>query len=184
MTISGAENHQWLVSASDFWGESDRFSEALENFLSEALTRTPLYQEHIRLGYMGVPPIVSDLYDTVEQQGGIVVYNEVQQQFALCDTVDDISEQYVRYTYPYGMQHRLPVIVQECKKRQLQGLIHYVQSFCAHSVDDIMLREALDIPIVTIECDRPGTVSEKNKIKLEAFLERWVLYGGKKTKAR
>lgn len=174
LTVSGFENHYWLVSASDFGGDIERFCSDLKTFLNEAKKRSTRYDRHVRLGYVGVPPIVSDIYAFAEDKGGIVVFNEVQRQFAMLHEADTLCDQYGRYTYPYGLQGRIDDINQAIRERKLDGIIHYVQSFCSHSLDDILLRQKLDIPMVTIECDLPGKLDGKNKIKIEAFLERWL----------
>ena len=51
------------------------FSERVDNFLADLDHREP-FSEELRLGYIGVPPIFSDLYSFTESQGARVVYNE------------------------------------------------------------------------------------------------------------
>ncbi len=174
MKISGAENHLWLVSASDFNGNRSMYDRELTAFLKTAERRTALYQDKVRLAYVGVPPIVDDLYGFIEGKGGIVVFNEVQRQFAMLGPKRDLVAQYLNYTYPYGIEVRIADITAAIVERRIQGVIHYVQSFCSHSIDDIILRQRLKIPILTIECDLPGHIDAKNKTKIEAFLERWL----------
>lgn len=63
----------------------------------------------IKLAYIGVPPMISDIYDFVEKYDAQVVYNEVQREFAFprFDMAKDIYEQYYDYTYPYSLEFRL-----------------------------------------------------------------------------
>jgi benzoyl-CoA reductase/2-hydroxyglutaryl-CoA dehydratase subunit BcrC/BadD/HgdB len=174
MKVSGAENHLWLVSSSDFKSDLTAYEQELAAFLRTVEKRERSYQDKVRLAYVGVPPIVDDLYDFIEAKGGIVVFNEVQRQFAMFDQGDDIVDQYLKYTYPYGIEARLGDIKAAIIERKIDGIIHYVQSFCSHSVDDIILRQQIEVPILTIECDLPGHLDGKNKTKIEAFLERWL----------
>jgi benzoyl-CoA reductase/2-hydroxyglutaryl-CoA dehydratase subunit BcrC/BadD/HgdB len=150
--VTGGENHLFLVSTSDMHGDWQAFEKEVDRFLAEVRGRRPT-ADGVRLGYLGVPPIFSDLYDCVEELGGRVVFNELQRQFSMPFAIDDIVEQYRRYTYPYSFFTRLEDIKQEIETRHLDGLIHYVQSFCFRQVQDIILRQEIKLPILTIEGD-------------------------------
>ncbi len=63
--------------------------------------------EGIPLGYIGVPPIVTGLYEFIENVGGYVVYNETQRQFSIPCAARDMVGRYLLYTYPYGIFARL-----------------------------------------------------------------------------
>ena len=39
-------------------------------------------------------------------------------------------------------------------------------------LEDWLLREALDVPILTLEFDRPGPLDGQGRTRLEAFVER------------
>lgn len=99
------------------------------------------------------------------------MFNEVQRQFAMPYEVDDLVEQYRLYTYPYGVFYRLEDIQKEVEKRQLDGIIHYVQSFCFRQIEDMIYRDKLDLPILTIEGDAPGKVDARTRLRIESFLE-------------
>jgi benzoyl-CoA reductase/2-hydroxyglutaryl-CoA dehydratase subunit BcrC/BadD/HgdB len=174
MKVRGAENHLWLVSSSDFKSDHKQYEQELTDFLKTVEVRERSYQGKVRLGYVGVPPIVDDLYDFIEEKGGVVVFNEVQRQFAMLEQGTDLIDQYLQYTYPYGIEARLADIKAAITARRIDGIIHYVQSFCSHSIDDLILRQQIGVPLLTIECDLPGHLDGKNKTKLEAFLERWL----------
>lgn len=174
--ISGDENHAWLVSSSDFNGDYEAFAYKLQDFLGKAEIRAP-YTETVRLAYLGVPPILDDLYDVIEEFGARVVFNEVQRQFSLPRNRSSLVEQYLTYTYPYSIFHRLDYIIPELKRRRIQGAIHYVQSFCHRHIEDLIIRKKLDIPILTIEGESPGIVDARTKIRIQAFIE--MLEGGK-----
>ena len=168
--VDGMENHLWLVSSSDFNQAPDRFEAELDDFLARAGERQPR-QERTRLGLVGIPPIMDGLYETVEEFGGRVVFNEIQRQFAMPPAGPDLVEQYRRFTYPYDVFGRIEDIAREVKRRSLDGLIHYTQSFCFRQIQDLVLRERLDLPILTIEGDRPGRLEARTRMRLEAFID-------------
>ncbi|MBW1818466.1 MAG: 2-hydroxyacyl-CoA dehydratase [Deltaproteobacteria bacterium] len=167
--ITGAENHLFLVGSSDFEGDVAGFEQRLDRFLAEADARAPM-QEDIRLGYLGVPPIFSGFYEFIETIGGRVVYNEVQRQFSMPYGHEDILDQYLSYTYPYDAEGRLRDIAEAVKERRLDGLIHYTQTFCYRQIYDIVLRKSLDVPMLTLEGDRPGPIDGRTALRLETFV--------------
>lgn len=168
--VSGFENHLFLVTSSDFKSDPEAYENELDRFLQEAAARSPR-EGSVRLGYLGVPPIFSDLYEFIEALGGRVVFNEIQRQFSMPWAEGDIVEQYLNYTYPYGIRGRLEDIRQAIEERRLDGLIHYTQTFCFRQIYDILLRESLPLPVLTIEGDKPGKVDSRTAIRLETFVE-------------
>jgi benzoyl-CoA reductase/2-hydroxyglutaryl-CoA dehydratase subunit BcrC/BadD/HgdB len=168
--VSGYENHIFMVRASDMAGDPIRFEEEIDDFLNK-LTLAPSYTQEIRLGYIGVPPIIAQLYHYVETLGARVVYNETQRQFTLPQAIEGLIAGYRGYTYPYDIWSRLKDIQHEIKKRNLHGLIHYVQSFCHRQLEDLVFRKYINIPILTVEGDRPNGLDLRTKTRIEAFIE-------------
>ena len=168
--VHGIENHLWLVSTSDFCGDPERYRSAAVRFAEEAARRDAI-PHAVRLGLCGIPPIVPQLYDFIEEQGGLVVFNETQRQFSMPFPAGSLAEQYSRYTYPYGIVPRLADIIAECRRRRLDGLIHYVQSFCHRRIEDRIVRDSVDVPVLTVEADAPGPLSGQLKTRLEAFVQ-------------
>ncbi len=168
--VYGIENHLWQVSASDFCLDIERYERAASRFLEKAKERQPI-EAQVNLGMVGVPPIVPGIYEFIESKGGHIIYNETQRQFTMPETANSLSRQYTAYTYPYDLEYRLKDIQEEIRRRGLQGIIHYVQSFCYRRIEDVMLRDALSVPVLTIEQDRPGSLSGQIKTRLEAFVE-------------
>jgi len=169
-TVSGFHNHLFQVSCSDFNGDVDGFEKDVDQFIQQAQSAAE-FTEDLRLGFIGVPPIFNDLYEHFEEMGARVVFNEVQRQFAMPYDVDDLVEQYRLYTYPYGVFRRIEDIKVEIEKRNLDGIVHYVQSFCFRQIEDMIFREKLDIPILTIEGDKPGKLDARTKLRMDSFLE-------------
>jgi len=168
--VSGRENHYFQVATSDMNSAPDTFEAEVDAFLREARCRTP-FKDELRLAYIGVPPIFDDLYTFLESQGGRVVFNETQRQFAMPYDLNDLVEQYRSYTYPYDIFHRLSDIIPEAGKRRVDGVIHYVQSFCFRQIEDLIIRRKLPFPILTLEGDKPTRLDARTKIRIEGFLE-------------
>ena len=168
--VTGLENHLFLVNGSDFKSDPDRYENEVDDFLREAKARNP-YQEEIRLGYLGVPLIFNGFYETIESLGGRVVFNEVQRQFSMPYGHGDIVDQYLSYTYPYEITGRIDDIKRAVHERKLDGLINYTQTFCFRQIYEIILKENLSIPMLTIEGDRPGALDNRTLIRLETFIE-------------
>jgi len=174
-TVSGAENHLLQVSCSDFEGDPVAFEAKVDAVLARAGTagrQDAGAPRALRLAFLGVPPIYSDLYQFLEGQGARVVYNEIQRQFAMADSLDaDLLEQYRHYTYPYDIFGRLEDIKRQVALRQVDGVIHYVQAFCFRQIQDTIIRRELACPLLTLEGDAPGPLDGRNRLRLEAFLE-------------
>ena len=168
--VSGIDNHIFQVSCSDFDGNVDLFEKKVDQFLLKAQT-APEKGEELRLAFIGVPPICPDIYNYLESIGARVVFNEVQRQFAMPNEVADIVTQYQFYTYPYGVFGRLEDIQEEIDKRNIDGVIHYVQSFCYRQIEDMIFREKLNVPLLTIEGDKPGKIDARTKLRIDSFVE-------------
>ncbi len=168
--VSGEENHYFQVASSDMNGSPETFEAEVDRFLHEISSRTP-YRDSIRLAYIGVPPIIDDLYPFLESHGARVVFNETQRQFSMPYGIRDLVERYRAYTYPYDIFFRLADIKREIEKRRIDGVIHYVQSFCFRQIEDMVVRQQLSLPILTLEGDKPGPLDARTKIRLESFLE-------------
>ncbi|MFO7957556.1 MAG: 2-hydroxyacyl-CoA dehydratase family protein [Candidatus Brocadiia bacterium] len=168
--VGGLENHLWLVSTSDFCADPERYATEAERFVRAAAARDPL-PHGLRLGVCGIPPIVTGMFDYLEDLGALVVYNETPRQFAMPFPAASLAEQYALYSYPYGVFPRIEDIRRECRRRSLDGVIHYVQSFCHRRIQDRIVRDGLELPVLTIEADRPGKLSGQLKTRLEAFVQ-------------
>jgi benzoyl-CoA reductase/2-hydroxyglutaryl-CoA dehydratase subunit BcrC/BadD/HgdB len=168
--VTGFENHFYQVCCSDFQGDIQKYRRKVDSFLKEVEKR-PSRPPAVRLGYIGVPPIFTDLYAYLEERGARVVFNETQRQFAMPFENVGLIEQYTLYTYPYGIFYRLEDINRELKRRKVAGVIHYTQSFCFRQIEDMIIRRILEVPILTIEGDRPEPLDARTKVRIDAFLE-------------
>ncbi len=176
--VSGEEAHAWLVSSSDFCGDPEAFGRRLEAFTAEAAARQPLdersglpFSREVRLGYIGVPPIEPGLFPLAESLGARFVFLEVQRQFSMPGASTDLVDQYLSYTYPYSVRGRARDINLEAGRRRLDGLVHYVQSFCHRNMEDVIFSRVLEAPLLTIECDCPGGLGATARARLENFIQ-------------
>lgn len=170
--VTGFENHLWLVSFSDMDGNLEAFESKLSDFIETAKQR-PEMPQTTRLAYIGVPPMTGDLYDFLEQQDARVVFNEVQRQFAMPHalTAASLAEQYAEYTYPYDLEGRIADIQEAIQTRRIDGVIHYTQAFCHRALDDVIFKDVLSCPVLTIEADQATQLDGRTKLRLEAFLD-------------
>jgi len=169
--VSGLENHAFLISGSDMLGNPETYREKLASFLETARCRTPR-SGRIRVGCIGVPSLYCDLFPIIEGLDARVVYDETARQFGLLDEGRDLTDQYARFTYPYSIDHRIDEIRRAIRQRGIHCLVHHAQSFCFHQAEDRLLRDALKIPMLTIESDRPGKVDPRTLVRLESFMDQ------------
>lgn len=187
--VTGAEAHLWMVGSSDFNGDVTAFTLGAESFLSDARRREPLserkglpFAREVRLGYIGVPPITPGVFDLAESLGARFVFHEVQRQFSMppdaapdeagnARPARDIVEQYINYTYPYTVAHRARDINLQASRRRLDGIVHYVQSFCHRNLEDVVFRKLLRPPMLTVECDCPGGLGASARARIENFVQ-------------
>ncbi len=170
--VSGYENHLWLVSASDFNRDYQRYQQELEALIKECRQRQPYPSDYLRIAYLGVPSVYGrDLYKYLEANGARVVFNEIQRQFAMPHSGNTLAEQYTAYTYPYSIYDRLKDIEAELKKRRVDGVIHYVQAFCHRGIGDIIFRDAIKLPILTLEGNDDFLLTQHLKTRVEAFID-------------
>ena len=171
-TVSGYENHFWLVSTSDFNRDYHEYCHQIRSFLEECRQREPCLADNLRLAYIGVPPVyASDLYRYLEYNGAGVVFNEIQRQFAMPEPGQSLAEQYSNYTYPYSIYERVEDIKTELHRRGIDGIIHYAQTFCHRGIGDIIFREAIKLPILTLEGNDEFFLNSHNRTQIEAFLD-------------
>jgi len=170
--VSGWENHLWLVSASDFNGDKGKYEEDLQKLIDVCQARKPYPEGEIRLAYIGVPAVYAkEIYPFIEKQGARVVFNEVQRQFAMPEPGESLDEQYTNYTYPYSIQERIRDIKAQLTQRHIAGVIHYVQAFCHRGIGDVVFRDAITLPILTLEGNADFFLNTHVKTRIEAFLD-------------
>jgi benzoyl-CoA reductase/2-hydroxyglutaryl-CoA dehydratase subunit BcrC/BadD/HgdB len=168
-----ARAHLAILSGSDFGGDLASFGPRCRALRAELDSAGECPRPaRSRLALAGVPPIVDDLYVRVERLGARIVLSEMAREFAMVRPgCGSLVEQYARYAYPYDVFYRLAELSARCGERHVDGVLHYVQSFCFRGVQDRIVKERLGVPVLTLECDRPGSLDEGTVTRLEAFIE-------------
>jgi benzoyl-CoA reductase/2-hydroxyglutaryl-CoA dehydratase subunit BcrC/BadD/HgdB len=176
--FSSAALHTAQVSSSDMCSDIAVYEKMLDDVIASGQKDSTHY---VHIGYIGVPPIIPELFEYIDTLGARVIFHEVGKQFtfsmhaslkvSFTEFKEHYIQQFLSYTYPYAMDTRLVDITKHCTELQLHGLIHYSQSFCHRGADDILLRKHAPIPILTIEEDRPGPLSARTKLRVEAFIK-------------
>ena len=166
--------HLAILSGSDLGGDAERFASdvaALREELEGAEARDREFAG-VRLALAGVPPIVDGLFEHTERRGARIVVSEMAREFAMIRPgAASVVAQYGAYTYPYDVFYRVEELGRVCRRRRVDGVIHYVQSFCYRGVQDRILKESIGLPVLTLECDRPGPLDGSSVTRLEAFIE-------------
>lgn len=168
--ITGFENHLYLVSSTDFNSDVDKFSKDIDKVIEEASKRH-VEKKAVNIGCIGVPTINPSMYDFIESKNCKIVFNEVQRQFSIPSESNDYVQRYLDYTYPYSVMDRIKDIKEQIKIRKIDGLIHYVQSFCYRQIQDILIKQNVGVPVLTIEGDTPGDIDGRTKIRIDSFIE-------------
>jgi len=167
--VTGGENLEWTISGSDMRSNPERFGADIDAFLAEARERPATSGPRVAL--CGIPPAYADLAAVLESLGVCVVLNEFPRQFALLDGGADLVETYLNFTYPYDVFFRLQALQREIAARRVDGLVHYVQSFCFRAIQDRLLRDAVSAPVLTLEGDRPGKLDGSALTRVETFVD-------------
>jgi len=167
---TSAESYLFSISCSDFFGDPARYRREASAAIAEAEARPPARPAH-RLALIGVPPICTGLLEHLVRRGAAVVFHEVPRQFSMPAGGENLVEQYRRFTYPYDVFRRIEDIRAEVSRRKIEGVIHYVQSFCHRQVQDVLIRRRLPVPVLTLEGDRPGPLDGRTLTRLDAFIE-------------
>lgn len=164
--ISGSRVFGLMVSFSDFKGDIDSFEKELEAVELENMGGT-------RIALIGVPPIYPDFHLTAEKLGLNIVYDELPYEFLRLSGADigELAENYKNYTFARDIDFRMDFLERELDRRKVDGIIHYTQYACHHVLEDEIIRERLDYPVLTIQGDLPRNTPEQLRLRLEAFSE-------------
>ncbi|RKZ26413.1 2-hydroxyacyl-CoA dehydratase [bacterium] len=167
--VSGYENHKYLASMTDFEGDTELYMTKLYNFLDEIKNEKPFKQE-IRLGFIGEPPIFPEIYKIIERCGARVVFNEVQRQYAMPYPADSVIDQYLKYTFPYDISKRVEDINAEIERRNIHGIIHYIDITGQAFADEMLFRREIGLPILTVEGGNSLVVNVKTITQISNFV--------------
>ena len=160
-----------LISFSDLGGDPERFGRELDDYLVANRDREPDFRHKVAL--LGVPPINHDFHAVCQELGLQVVFDELPYEFlrARGRTMEELITTYMNYSFSRPLKYRLGLLRQELETRKVDGIIHYTQYACHHILEDGLLREELTQPLLTVQGDMPGPLSQQTRLRLEAFAE-------------
>ncbi len=164
--ISSSEAFRILISFSDLMGDFNKFEKALE-------VKEKNIDMNNRVALIGVPPIYHDFHDAAQSLDLQIVFDELPYEFVRHTGHDiyEVARDYCDYTFARPLDFRIEFLQKELEKRKVDGIIHYTQFACHHVLEDEILRQKLDYPLLTIQGDMPGKTPEQIKLRLEAFRE-------------
>jgi benzoyl-CoA reductase/2-hydroxyglutaryl-CoA dehydratase subunit BcrC/BadD/HgdB len=156
-----------LISFSDLCQDPDAFKKMLYSVPETDVEYSS------RVALIGVPPIYPDFHETAESFGLHVVYDELPYEFLRLSgsDLDSLARSYSDYSFAGPIKKRIELIKDELQRRRVDGVIHYTQFACHHTLEDEIFREHLDYPILTVQGDLPRPSPEQLKLRLEAFAE-------------
>ncbi|HIH86798.1 MAG TPA: 2-hydroxyacyl-CoA dehydratase [Methanosarcinales archaeon] len=156
-----------LISFGDLQGDPAAFEEVLDT-----IPHTDV-EYSSRVALIGVPPIYPDFHEVAESFGLHVVYDELPYEFVRLggNDLQALAESYRNYSFSGPITGRIEMIRQELDRRRVDGVIHYTQFACHHTLEDEIFRAHLDYPLLTVQGDLPRPSSEQLKLRLEAFSE-------------
>lgn len=165
--ISSSEAFRILVSFSDFLGDLNEFQKTIATVKENSI------EMNNRIALIGVPPIYHDFHDVAQSLDLQIVFDELPYEFVRHTGTDikEIARDYCDYTFARPLDFRIEFLQKELEKRKVDGVIHYTQFACHHMLEDEVLRQKLDYPMLTIQGDLPGKTPEQLKLRLEAFQE-------------
>lgn len=156
-----------LISFSDLKGDPDAFLAYLENLPEEVVEYTS------RVALIGVPPIYPDFHEVAERLGLYIVYDELPYEFIRLkgNDLESVARSYSDYSFSGPIGSRIDIIRKELERRKIDGIIHYTQFACHHTLEDEIFRQQLDYPLLTVQGDLPRPTPEQLILRLEAFSE-------------
>jgi len=172
--VLGSRAFDHLIQLCDLGGDPIRFEASVRRALEDLPGEVP----RTRIALVGVPPIYPDFHRVCEGYGLQVVFDELPWEFARVGgrTLRTLARNYAGYTFARDLEHRFGKLEEELGRRRVEGVVHYTQYACHHVLEDDMLRERLDLPVLTVQGDLPRRCPEQERLRLEAFAE--LLRGG------
>gem|GEM_PF-2151617 len=160
-----------LISFSDLEGDPARFGGKVERLIDAS--RDFRGTEGPGVALIGVPPIYRDFHRACAEAGLRVVFDELPYEFLRLGGHDlrSLARSYSTYTFARPVEFRLGLLKRELSRRKVRGIIHYAQFTCHHLLEDGLLREELDLPMLTVQGDLPGRTPAQVRLRLEAFGE-------------
>ncbi len=165
--FSSSDAFRALISFSDLAGDPGRFFGAISALEEKDIDIRK------RVALIGVPPIYHDFHETAQSLGLHIVFDELPYEFIRHGgtSIQEIAQDYSGYTFARPLGYRMQFLKNELKRRKVDGVIHYTQFACHHALEDEVMRDEFDYPMLTVQGDLPGNTPQQIKLRLEAFRE-------------
>lgn len=173
--VSSSEAFRILVSFSDLEGDINMFKSKVSSLLGSLrnLNSSIIDGNAPRVALLGVPPIHPDFHEVASSLNIHIVFDELPFEFVRLSgtSMKELAQNYSEYTFARDIEFRLDFLDSELEKRKIDGIVHYTQFACHHMLEDEILRDHFDHPILTVQGDLPRSTPEQIKLRLEAFVE-------------
>ncbi len=165
--FSSSDAFRILISFSDLAGDIEEFSRVMS-----ALEEKDIDGRN-RIALVGVPPIYHDFHEIAQSLGLHIVFDELPYEFIRHGgtNIHEIARDYCDYTFARPLEYRIQFLKKELERRKVDGMIHYAQFACHHVLEDEVMREEFEYPMLTLQGDLPGNTPQQIKLRLEAFRE-------------
>lgn len=167
--VPGSRAFDHMIALCDMRGDPEDFAASVRRALDEARH----VDADLRVALVGVPPIYPDFHQVCEAFGMQVVFDELPWEFARLTgrSLPSMARAYADYTFARDLEFRLDLLEKELGRRHVDGVVHYTQYACHHILEDEVLRQRLELPLLTLQGDLPRNCPEQERLRLEAFSE-------------
>lgn len=168
--VPGSVARACLLRSTDMGGNPHLFRRRLEKVLADHREAGAVGGP--RLALFGVPAVFDGFLERLEEMGAGVVLAEAEHDFAMLPPADSLAQQYLDYAYPYGIEARVDKFAKLVQERRVDGVIIYSQAFCHHNLELAFVeRKLAGIPLLVLEGDLPRSMTARDGVRLEGFLE-------------
>ena len=122
----------------------------------------------VRLAVVGYPIDRPALMSALERQRVSIIYVEWLQAACELRLTEDWSYELRRSPLVGGLEGRISRLR---GLKRLHGVIVEFEPFCAHALDEVWVRGAVDVPVLALERARYGPLDAVSRNRLDAFLE-------------
>ena len=122
----------------------------------------------LRLAVVGYPIDRSALMSALEGQRVSIIYDEWLQAACELRLTEDWPHELRRSPLVGGLEGRISRLR---GLKRLHGVIVEFEPFCAHALDEVWVRGAVDVPVLALERARYGPLDAVSRNRLDAFLE-------------
>lgn len=157
------------LAACDMRGDPQAFEDEVDHF--QAHTERPSWRSNqLQLACLGDLPLCRNIFESLEEQGASVIYSEQGRQSSMPFNTDSLVEQYRQFTLPYDIFSRMAFCQEDLSNIPINGIILISSNRPEQGIEEILIRQQLKYPLLTLHNTRPGDLDTANRLRTEAFL--------------